>query len=317
MKSTIHPLLKSLQITIALGLVVLSANGATEDRIEKTFPVGPGGKLVIQANVGSIEVKASDRKDVHIDVSRTAEARGLFGGGEQREQAELEANVVTLSQEGETVVVRAERKKDADRSNVNMKVRYTVSLPAQFTADLKTSGGSITVAGLNGELKAKTSGGSLKFTGINGPIDGRTAGGSITLTESVGASSLKTSGGSIKVMNHKGDVSARTSGGSITVEQIEGNVQASTSGGSVRALLTRAPTGDLRLETSGGGITLGLPETAAAELDARTSGGSVQSDLPFTSLEHKSRSSLRGKFNNGGAKVELRTSGGSIHVKKA
>ena len=301
----------------ALGLVALSASAATEDRIEKTFSVGPGGKLVIDANVGSIEVKTSDRKDVHIDIARSAEARGLLANGGS-EEAELKANVVTFSQDGQTVIVHAERDKNAERqSRVNLKVRYTVSVPSQFTADLKTSGGGITVAGLNGELKAKTSGGSLKFAGINGPIDGRTSGGSITLTESTGSSELRTSGGSIKVLDHKGDVNARTSGGSINVERIEGNVRAITSGGSVNALLTKAPTADLRLETSGGGITVGLPENTAAELDALTSGGSVQSEIPLSSVEHKSRSSLKGKLNNGGAKLQLRTSGGSIHVKKA
>ena len=317
MKPTFPSFLQGLPIVAALGLAVCSTNAATEDRIEKTFPAGPGGKLVIDANVGSIELKTSDRKDVHIDVVRSAEARGLLANG-GTEEAELKANVVTIRQDGQTVIVHAERDKDAGRaSRVNLKVRYTISLPSHFTADLKTSGGSITVAGLNGELKAKTSGGSLKFSGINGAVDGRTSGGGITLIESTGASSLRTSGGSIKVSDHKGDISARTSGGSITVERIEGNVQANTSGGSVNALLTKAPTADLHLETSGGGITVGLPESTSAELDARTSGGSVQSEIPLSSVEHKSRSSLRGKLNNGGARLQLRTSGGSIHVKKA
>jgi DUF4097 and DUF4098 domain-containing protein YvlB len=320
MKTTHASSVKSLQLATVLCLAALSATAATEDRLEKTFSVGPGGKLVVEANVGSIEVTTSDRKDVHIEVTRSAEARGLLGGGnaEERETKELKANKVDFNQDGQTVIVHAERDKEADRnSRVNLKVRYVVSIPSQFAADLKTAGGGITVAGLNGELKAKTSGGSLKFAEITGPIDGRTSGGSISLTKSTGESTLKTSGGSIKVLDHKGDLTARTSGGSITVERVEGNVQASTSGGSVNALLTKAPTADVRLETSGGGITVGLPEGTAAELDAQTSGGSVHSDLPLTSVEHKSRSALRGKINNGGAKVQLRTSGGSIHVKKA
>jgi DUF4097 and DUF4098 domain-containing protein YvlB len=306
-------------VTIGALLCGLSAGAVTEDRLEKTFAVGPGGKLVVSANVGSIELTTSERKEVHVEVLRKAEARGLFGGNKEREEAELKANTIAFSQDGQTVTVLAERDKESDsnRNRVNLNVRYIVSVPKQFAADLKTSGGSIKAAGLNGELKAKTSGGSLKFAEITGPIDGKTSGGGIEVSKSTGPSSLKTSGGSIKVFDHKGDVNARTSGGSITVERVEGSVQANTSGGSVNALLTKAPTSDMRLETSGGGITVGLPESTAMELDARTSGGSVQSDIPLTAVEHKSRNELRGKLNEGGAKLQLRTSGGSIHVKKA
>jgi hypothetical protein len=320
MKASGSSFVSVLGIAAIVSFAPLAGRAATEDHLEKTFSVGSGGKVVVDANVGSIELTASDRNDVHVEVLRKAEARGLFGGGKEREEAELKANQITFSQDGQTVTVRGQRDKEADnsmRNRVNMQVRYVIAVPKQFAADLKTSGGSIRAAALKGDLKAKTSGGSLKFTDITGPIDGRTSGGGIEVASSDGQASVKTSGGSIRIQNHKGDVTARTSGGSITVDHIEGNLQANTSGGSVHADLAKPPTGDVRLETSGGGITVGLPEATAAEIDAKTSGGSVQSDLTLTTVEHKSRSALKGKLNAGGRTVYLRTSGGSIHVKKA
>ena len=308
--------------SLGLGIGMLAAAGsparaATEEHVEKTFEIGSGGKLVVDVNVGSVEVKGENRKDVRVEVNRKASTRGILGANEEKERAELKANEVTFGQEGNSVVVKSRRDKNAPKnSNVNLSARYTVLVPQQFAADVKTSGGGIRVEQLTGELKAHTSGGGLRFTSIKGPIDGHTSGGGIELSSSEGTAVIKTSGGGIKVHDHKGDLTARTSGGGIDVDRVEGNVQASSSGGSVNAALTKTPTGDCRLETSGGGITLRLPETASVTVDAKTSGGSVQSDLPVKVVGTKKHDSLKGEINEGGKAVYLRTSGGSIHVKK-
>lgn len=304
-------------VAVWIGILVagvLSASAETEDHLQKSFTVSPGGKLVMDVNVGSIEITASERKDVAIEVFRKAEARGF--GGADREKAELQKHEVTFTQEGNNVTVRAQRQKDAPRvNNMSLNFRYVISVPAKFDAEIKTRGGGIKIADLNGELKAHTSGGSLKFSGIRGLIDGHTSGGSIELAGSAGKTTIKTSGGSIKVRKHKGDVFARTSGGSISVDEVDGQVQASTSGGSVNASLVK-PVGECRLETSGGGITVAVPASAALDVDAKTSGGSVQSELAVATNAEKKRSALQGKLNGGGTPLVLRTSGGSIHLKK-
>ncbi|HKQ37857.1 MAG TPA: DUF4097 family beta strand repeat-containing protein [Verrucomicrobiae bacterium] len=295
--------------------VAFTCRSETEDHLQKTFNVTSGGKLVVDVNVGSIEITASDRKDVAIDVFRKADARGV--GGADREKAELQKHEVTFTQEGNNVVVKAQRQKETESvRNMNLNFRYVIQVPAKFDADVKTSGGGIKVADLNGDLKARTSGGSLKFAHIRGPIDGHTSGGSIDLANSDGKASIKTSGGSIKVNKHKGDVVAKTSGGGVSVEDVEGQVQASTSGGSVNASLAKI-TGECRLETSGGGINVAVPGNAALDIDAKTSGGSVHSDLPVTTTaSEKKRTALQGKLNAGGTPLVLRTSGGSINLKK-
>lgn len=305
------------KITFLAGLLLLAGFGAraeTEDHVQKSFTVGSGGKLLVDVNVGSIEVTATDRKDVAVEVFRKVSARGFLGDkGDEKE--ELQKHELTVTQEGSTVSVRAQRLKDDRNNRMNLNFRYVILIPTQFAADLKTRGGSIKVADLAGDLKAHTSGGSLKFSGIRGPIDGHTSGGSINLADSDGKAVIKTSGGSIKVNKHKGDVSARTSGGSISVEDVTGQVQASTSGGSVNASLAK-PSGECRLETSGGGVTVAVPGNAALDVDAKTSGGSVHSELAVATDSEKKRSALKGKLNGGGTPLVLRSSGGSIHLKK-
>ncbi|MBC7983800.1 MAG: DUF4097 family beta strand repeat protein, partial [Candidatus Obscuribacterales bacterium] len=73
------------------------------------------------------------------------------------------------------------------------------------------------------------------------------------------------------------------------------------------------------LRTSGGDITVSLPRTYAATLDASTVAGDVDCDLPFTpqgSTEtRRSRNSLRGSINGGGALLYAHTAGGDIQIR--
>ena len=124
-----------------------------------------------------------------------------------------------------------------------------------------------------------------------------------------------TSGGSIKVKNFNGPAGVHTSGGSIGLEGIAGAIEGSTSGGGIRAVLTSVKQA-VRLETSGGSVSVQVAENAAFDLDAETSAGGVHSDLPVTITGKAEHSRLKGPVNGGGQTVRLRTSGGSIEIKK-
>src|SRR5262245_49005607 len=88
-------------------LGVLNLQAETEDHLEKVFPVGPGGKLVVYAQVGSIEVKTGDRKDVSVEVFRKVTARGIsLTSAKTREAEELKKHHVDFLQEGNSVIVR-------------------------------------------------------------------------------------------------------------------------------------------------------------------------------------------------------------------
>ncbi|MCW8849689.1 MAG: hypothetical protein OQJ81_06885, partial [Melioribacteraceae bacterium] len=114
----------------------------------------------------------------------------------------------------------------------------------------------------------------------------------------------------------EGSVDAHTSGGGITVNEVYGAIDASTSGGSVYASITEQPKENCSLTTSGGGITVKLAHDINVYLDAKTSGGNVQTDFPITIKGKVDRSKLNGKINDGGPKLYLRSSGGSIHIEE-
>ena len=311
------------------------AGGDIEDRLHQSFQVKPGGKLVLEADRSSIEVKSADADRVEIEVFRKVTREG-----EAKGQEILKNHEVKFSRDGNKVQVQAEFTRDwksvwRDKGR-NLQVRYQISVPKQFNVDLKTAGGSINVADLTGEARGRTAGGSLGFGQIEGRIYGRTSGGgihvagckggvdvetsggSITLGEVEGDTTAHTSGGSIKVRKVTGKSVVSTSGGSIEAAEVKGSIDASTSGGSITASLSEQPTGDCRLHTSGGSIKASLSGNLAVDVSARTSGGRVVTDLPVTTVvqgEHKPNL-LSGKINGGGPSLSLETSGGSIYLQK-
>ena len=186
---------------------------------------------------------------------------------------------VTFTQDGDDLRVNGEKNGIGSFFSFgSLGVRFQIKVPNRYDLNLKTSGGSIELSDLNGKVNAYTSGGS------------------ITLGKIVG------------------DVDVKTSGGSIKVEEVVGNISGHTSGGSIRVKMSQQPTEDSRLTTSGGSITAYLISSIAVDLEAKTSGGSVSSDFDVNG-KLKSKK-LKGTINGGGPEMYLKTSGGSVRIKK-
>ena len=278
-------------------LFSLSAIAATEEQFTKSFSVQPGGKIVVDVDMGSIDLFATNASnEVVVDVWRKIGRKKKTD-----EEAYLREHPVEISQDGNTVSVRCRSKSKTKWSwgfterNQN-EAKYTLVVPAQFNARLDTAGGAISASDLTGEVKADTSGGGLRFSRLHGPLEGNTSGGGIHVTDCEGKLRIETSGGGITVAGGSGSLKAETSGGPVSVSKFRGPAN---------------------LQTSGGGITLRLPANAAFELDAETSAGGVSSDLPVTVVGKHEHGRLKGSVNGGGHPVVLRTSAGGIHVVKS
>jgi hypothetical protein len=308
-----------------------TVRAAAQEDIQRTFSVRPGGRLIMDVEPGSIEVKTTSDTRIVVDVFRKVE-----GAGDTRAEEILRQHEVNFEQQGNDLMIRAKFPHENFRlwRRPGLQVRYIVSIPTEFNVDLKTSGGGIRVDDLRGEVRVKTSGGGLQFGKIEGPIIGNTSGGGISLAGCNGKVEVRTSGGGINIGSGAGDLLAetsgggieiadfvgdavvRTSGGAIRINRIEGSIDASTSGGPIVAALSGQPKKDCRLHTSGGGITVELDEALALNINAEASGGGVTTELPLTVQGELRKGLLRGTLNGGGQALILQTSGGSIHLRK-
>ncbi|UCD94691.1 MAG: DUF4097 family beta strand repeat protein [Candidatus Zixiibacteriota bacterium] len=294
---------------LAFALAIGSAPPGLADHKktwEKTFEINPGGLLTVEADLGSIEVGTSSSNEVEVEV--------IVKAGREKY---LDDFKVEFEQNGNDVSVFGElMKRRSFWSSIRkpLRVEFLITVPKQYNLDLYTVGGSISVGDLDGDVRSETAGGSLNFERINGTVEGRTSGGSISVESCVGEADVKTSGGSITLGEVKGEVSAKTSGGSITVEEVMGMIDAATSGGSVTAYITGQPEDDCRLSTSGGSVSVYLEDDVGVYVDAHTSAGRVETDFPVAGRGKTRKSSLRGKINDGGPELYLRTSGGNIYI---
>jgi DUF4097 and DUF4098 domain-containing protein YvlB len=317
---------------IVLCASCLVAFAETEEQVNKRFSAQPGGKLIVDVDFGSIEVNTNASSEVTVDVFRK-----ITRSTKADEEEFLREHPVTFSQDGDTVTVSSHAKTKMTgwwHGSQKTEGRYTITVPAAFTAQLKTAGGGVTANDLTGEVKAQTSGGGFNFSRLHGTLNAETSGGSIHVRDCQGPLKVRTSGGGIDVSGGSGSLDGGTSGGTVTVrefqgparvessgggitiENVAGKVDGSTSGGSISARFSSPLSDEVKLETSGGGVTLRVPENSAFDLDASTSGGSVNSELPVTVVGKVAHSHLKGPVNGGGKPVVLRTSGGSIHVRK-
>jgi len=272
---------------LAVALLIVATAFApapvTADTITRTFTVEATGTLTIDTDRGAIEVRSAPGNKVDVTVNR--------------DDTDAQRLHLEFEQHGNDVVVRGDYPKDWSWFNWSggPKIRFVATVPEGYNVQLETEGGSLTIGGAVGDVKAETSGCSVHIDQTRGDVN------------------AETSGGSIHIERAGGKVWAKTSGGSIRVDEVMGDIQASTSGGSIAAYISQQPTANCRLHTSGGGIQVHLARNIAVDIDASTSGGRVTTDLPLTSRVSSTRS-LQGRLNGGGPELSLHTSGGSVRV---
>ena len=311
---------------------------AAEKRLDRTFSVAPGGRLTIESDGSDLRVEGTSGNQVEVHI--------LVKGSERV----LERMELTAEQSGNDVSVMAKRStgKWTDYfGSWSQEGRVEVKVPHQYNIDIRTSGGDIIVAQLQGDARAKTSGGDIKVSEMHGPVEMQTSGGDVRAEQIDGNTRLNTSGGDIDVTRVTGGLDAKTSGGYIHLNDISGKVVARTSSGNVIASGIRGDSelktsgGDIRatidgkiaahtsggnvtaelvgtnrgisVSSSGGDLTVRVPKSTTGHLNATTSGGSVRTELPVTTTEmgeHK----LTGTLNGGGNEINAHTSGGSIRV---
>jgi hypothetical protein len=166
----------------AASFLAAAASQDFEQNIEKTFQVTPGGQFILQADRGSVDVKTDQTDQVQVHVFRKV------GGGSKANVDELFANhEVTLTQNGNKILVVAKNKINKHFSwGINrprLEVRYVINIPKKFDVELKTAGGNIQLADLDGQALARTSSGSIKIAHVSGKVDAADAGGDIFVLE--------------------------------------------------------------------------------------------------------------------------------------
>ena len=296
--------------------VVLSAFSTGAHAEQRSFDVSPGGRFVLDADWGQVEVRTSGKAVIEVAVERA-------------EKLSLEFD------HGDAVTVRS-RARDRGlfgwfRNDRGPAPEFRITVPFRTDLELTTAGGNVQVADLEGSVAVSTAGGKIVLGEIAGDVEGHTAGGSIEVAaagrvqanatggsirigSATGGVEAKTTGGSIRI-KESGPVVARTTGGSVELGAVRGSIDARTTGGSISAALLGQPDTDSDLRTTGGSIRLAIAQDISLDLDARAVGGRVSIDMPVANQNVEGESEIAVSINGGGPGLTLKTTGGSVRVR--
>ena len=146
------------RLILLLILIASTAWAKTENNVNEQFDCPPGGQLIVDVDFGTIDVGVGTDGKVTVDAIRKIDSND-----EAREKEYFAERPLLVAKEGDTITVKVRRNRDRQsyswNGSVSMDARYTIRVPKNFNADLRTCGGSVAATGVTGDVKADTSGG--------------------------------------------------------------------------------------------------------------------------------------------------------------
>ncbi|MDX1586578.1 MAG: DUF4097 family beta strand repeat-containing protein [Balneolaceae bacterium] len=276
--------------------------------LTKEFTLDGPGMLKAYTLAGNIEVQsieATNKVKVELYLDR--------GYSFWSNSKNLDNYRITVIQRGNEIVSSVERKsKETGFFSDQMRFSFKIYVPENMSTELKTSGGNISVSGLQGQHMIKTSGGNIELDEISGKLAAYTAGGNINVNKSKGTIYGKTTGGNITVDQSSGEIRLLSEGGRILAERISGTLLARLGGGDIKARFLEVAEG-VSLDTGAGNIYLEIPEMEGFELVLNGTEIDLPPDLDVDGYTGSRR--VEGTVKRGGAPINLSTNHGKIELK--
>lgn len=177
---------------------------------------------------------------------------------------------------------RGMRDDDEDNRRIDVRVRFTVRVPAGVHVNAGTVNGEMIVRNVTADVRAST---------VNGAVE---------------------------VANATGEVTATTVNGAIDVATRNGPVNATTVNGDIDVRMNAiARDGSMRFHTVNGTVRVTMPESINASVEMETMHGSISSDYPVQLSGRFGPRRASGTIGRGGPRIELETLNGSVHLRKA
>ena len=281
--------MRSLGLVLALAFslsifVLASPSAGSADRasagamqaertIEKQLSAVPGQKLSLDLETGG-NLKITGWQNNSVSV------KAYLGG------TDWQGCTVDINQASDGVNVISRH--PADRNSYSTDFRFEIQVPQQFDVRIKSAGGGIDIANIEGDVRGSTGGGAMNIAEAKGKLNLTTGGGNITVTHSELDGRVSTGGGRILIQDVKGDFNGTSGGGNVELRNVTRRSGEST--------------GDaIHITNAGGAITV---EDAPAGADVKTGGGNIHIK------------SARGwvKASTGGGIIEIDAVDGSVHA---
>ena len=217
--------------------------------------------------------------------------------------------------------VTIEKRDDACAGNMKMR---------RDDMTIRNVGGNVAISGRGDEVEVADVAGQAVITGeYSGPIivSNATKGArflsrrtDLTISQLNGR--FETGSGRLEITDAPGSVQLETSSFDIVLEKVNGRVRVKNRNGNIEMRMTQAPKEDIELVTERGSIDLSVPGKSSFELTAEARRGDIEVDgefagIPKTEPDRSGDSRVVAKVGQRGPQITLRTSYGSIQLRKS
>lgn len=266
------------------------ALATSQQQMDTTFAIRPGGELRLEAVNGSVTIDTWDRDAMRV--------RARHNG----------RTVIELERSGSDVSI------DAQHRGMPQAVTFEVTVPRNYRIDIEGMSLQITVAGLRGAAMLENAHGAIVVRDVTGPVDIESVSGGVTVENVRGDIVVSTVNEAIGISGSRGNIDASTANGSIVMRNIDSrSVYASTINGLVEYVGTVYDDGDYFLGTHNGRITMSIPAQANARVGIETRNGRVESDFPVR-VEGAREGEHGFTLGSGSARIDLESYNGTIHL---
>jgi hypothetical protein len=267
--------------TLSLHSQSVGSSADPAAHFQKTFSIASSGTLDVDNYKGTIHVTGSDTNQVTVDVNKH------FEGNDADRKWWMENVQVNFKSDNNRVSVEVKYPQWTcifcwESHDYAAAVELEIRVPRQINVQLESYKPDIRVAGIQGDIGVKS---------YKSPIE---------IADTTGAVRIDTYKETVKLRN----VNLR---GPLEIKSYKADAQ----------IEARSLGESISLENEKGSIVLRVP--AKAGMDVDYDGGrrsSFRSDFPMTSQSGSFNSSFRGKVNQGGTRLRLRTVRGTVSLEK-
>ncbi len=283
--------------------------------ITREFVVAGAPTLDLELSIGELEILPGPDGVVKIEVTQS-----LALDGEERARRALDDWRFEFSQKDDRIAFQGSGRRnlvwDWDPARqVHCAVRITAPLASNVHiqgVQLRTD-----ITRIDGDVTLRMDGGRFFARHIGGVFKARSLGGQVMLSSTAGAVDVDLGTGQVLIGTATGPVEVASQGGTIEIQQAAAAVNIRGATLDVSLGLANPRSGDANVRTAAGSITLKVEQTAGVCIDAAAPWlGEINArglDLDVKSGSVGS-SRLKARLNDGGPKVTLRASGGSVSI---
>jgi hypothetical protein len=271
-----------------VAMLLCAACSDIEGSFDRTLNVRGPVDLDIRTNSGGVRIDAGPTDTVRV-VARIRANRWSTADAERRVQQIAQAP--PIEQTGNTIRVGRASNDDLYRS---VSIGYDITVPDATRIRAVVGSGGQTIRRVQGPVDATAGSGGVRVVGVSGDVRVTTGSGGVRLEDTPGRVQARTGSGGIEITGARSFVDARAGSGGV---RIEGR-----------------PLDAWNLRTGSGGISVRIADDTPFEFDARAGSGGITNSQPRTVVDEMSRNRLHGTVRGGGARLELQTGSGGIHI---